>query len=155
MRQLLAKPNGIKLHCGATVEEAQSQGCVYDVMANAWTPKECYFPSLAEDFLALPNSTWFYDESHEQQISMDILREGNIVTLYPHPTHHDRHCLYTWRKLSLAAEMGSLVDTEAGSVPHTKHCTDYMAKMGDQIFEKPVQTSRKFIGCIRLGSTII
>lgn len=143
--------NNIQLHCGTTVEQAKSRNCIYDIMANAWTPQKCYFPSLAQEFLALPNSTWFYDEAHTRLIPRDVLRNGDIEVLYPHETHHDRHCLYTWRKLSIAAELGTLVDTEAGSVPHTTHCVDYMARMGDHEFAKPVETRRKFIGCSRLG----
>jgi hypothetical protein len=136
-------------HCGSSVEEARARNCIFDVMANGWTPPECYSARLTEEFLSLPDSRWYYDQDHTQEIPIDVLRLGNITAVFPAETHHDRHCLYTWRKLSEAAHSHGFVDYQSGTDTHTMHCTDYML---GKIHVKPIVSNMKFVSCIHLNN---
>ncbi|KAK1974635.1 hypothetical protein LZ30DRAFT_554574, partial [Colletotrichum cereale] len=108
--------------CGGSVEEAQELDCVFDIMSNAWTPRECYFEDLARDFLSLPNTTWYADEQHRELVPLEEFEKGEMPSVFPAADHHDRHCLYTWRKLQYAITEHLMIDTESVSGKHVKHC---------------------------------
>lgn len=137
------------LHCGTTVSEARNRGCMYDLMANGWVPHQCYDQTLVDEFLSW-GGTWYYDEAHTREIPEDVLFLGNLASFYPHDLHHDRHCLYTWRKLVNAAATGGLIDAESANPTHTEHCTNYL--MG-KINTPAIVSTRGFRRCIRMGST--
>lgn len=80
---------------------------------------------------------------------MEVLKLGNLAVVFPADTHHDRHCLYTWRKLAAAAQKHVLIDYQSNSVMHAMHCTDFML---GKLQGKPVKSERKFVSCVEVGS---
>lgn len=115
-----------KPHCGNTAEVARSRNCIFDVMLGGWTPPQCYSEKLETEFLTLPELKWYYDEAHTREISMEVLKQGELEIVYPAHTYHDRHCLYTWRRLHEAIMEGGMVDYQTGSPEHSRHCTQLL-----------------------------
>lgn len=136
-------------NCGSSVAEAKSHGCEFDPMVNGWTPQECFDKELSEEFMALPNYTWYYDADHARPIPMNELYSGELAITYPEPFHHDRHCLYTWRKLHLAAKLGTMVDSDTFWYNHSAHCTSYLLRLIP--LQKGVESHRVFLTCLPLG----
>jgi hypothetical protein len=136
-------------HCGNSAQEARARNCIYDVMLGGWTPPHCYSHKLETEFLTLPELKWYYDEAHTREISLEVLKQGELETVYPAPMYHDRHCLYTWRLLHEAVMGGGLVDYQSGSPEHTRHCTQLLLGV---IPPKPVKSEeRKFNYCVEVG----
>ncbi|KAF6821709.1 hypothetical protein CMUS01_11367 [Colletotrichum musicola] len=135
-------------HCGSSVQEAHDLGCVFDIVSNSWTPRECYFEDLALDFLALPDTVWYADEDHNNTVPLSELEKGEMPLVYPSFGHHDRHCLYTWRKLQHAASSKLMIDAESASGKHVKHCTDYLVGRYPDV--KPTLSHRSFSSCVNL-----
>lgn len=135
-------------HCGSSVREAHDLGCVFDVMSNSWMPRECYFEDLALDFLSLPDTAWYADEEHNETVPLGEFEKGEMPLVYPSFGHHDRHCLYTWRKLQHAIDNKLMVDAESVSQMHVKHCTDYLVGRFPDV--KPTLSHRSFSRCVEL-----
>ncbi|CZT10173.1 uncharacterized protein RAG0_14714 [Rhynchosporium agropyri] len=136
-------------NCGSSVAEAKSGGCEFDPMVNGWTPQECFNRELSEEFMALPNYTWYYDADHAKPIPADDLYSGELAITYPEPFHHDRHCLYTWRKLHLATMLGTMVDSDTFWYNHSAHCTSYLLRLIP--LQKAAESHRAFLTCLPLG----
>jgi hypothetical protein len=133
-------------HCGSSTTEATSLGCKFDPMVNGWTPLECYNKALSDEFMALPNYTWYSDPEHQHPIPMDILYQGEQAITYPEQFHHDRHCLYTWRKLHLAVAGRAMVDSDTFWYNHTAHCTSYI--LGLIPLQPKTESHRTFLTCL-------
>jgi hypothetical protein len=118
-------------------------------MVNGWTPQECFDRELSEEFMALPNYTWYYDADHTKPIPMDELYSGELAITYPEPFHHDRHCLYTWRKLHLAVKLGTMVGSDTFWYNHSAHCTSYLLRLIP--LQKGAESHRSFLTCLPLG----
>lgn len=139
-----------KPHCGNTVEVARMRGCIYDIMLGGWTPPQCYSEKLETEFMTLPELKWYYDEAHTREIPLQVLKQGELEIVYPAHTYHDRHCLYTWRRLHEAVMEGGLVDYQTGSPEHSRHCT--LLIMG-VIPSQPIKSEEtKFNYCVVPGS---
>jgi hypothetical protein len=138
-------------HCGNSAETARSRNCTYDVMLGGWTPPECYSPKLEAEYLTtLPDLKWYYDEAHTRELPIEVLKLGELETVYPAAGWHDRHCLYTWRRLSEAVQSGGLIDYQGGSPEHTRHCTGLLL---GTIPPKPVKSEKtKYNYCVVVGS---
>jgi len=138
-------------HCGNNAEQARMRNCIFDVMLGGWTPPHCYNEKLATEYLTLPDLKWYYDEAHTREISLEVFMQGDLETVYPAQTYHDRHCLYTWRLLHEAVNGGKgLVDYQSGSPEHTRHCTQLLLGV---IPPKPVTEPEeiKFNYCVDVG----
>jgi hypothetical protein len=80
---------------------------------------------------------------------MEVLYDGELAITYPEPFHHDRHCLYTWRKLHLAAMQNTMVDSDTFWYNHSAHCTSYI--LGLVPLQPKVESHRTFLTCLPVG----
>lgn len=149
-RDEFGHPKFPRPHCGNNAKEARLRNCIYDVMLSGWTPPQCYSQKLEDEFLTLPELKWYYDEARTREISLEVLKQGDLETVYPAPMWHDRHCLYTWRRLHEAVMMGGLVDYQSGSPEHSRHCTQLI--LGVIPHEAVKSEETKFNYCVVAGS---
>jgi hypothetical protein len=118
--------------CGHHAYEARSNGCMYEPMQRSWIPPECYFSEPSEEYSdPFSDREWFLDASLTQAANYSILeglRRGDNITAYTR-YFHDEHCLYLWRKLGIAMELGlPYIDSRTGNLEHTAHCATYIAR---------------------------
>ncbi|KAJ6442621.1 acetylserotonin methytransferase-like protein [Purpureocillium lavendulum] len=120
-----APPTGDEFgHCGASIAEARSLGCIFDPMSWAWQRPECYHPELVADFLA--RMDWRFYLSKQALPSEEVSREawirGDYLTLYGPGTWHTFHCTYSWRKFHEAFKDKKPMDNDILQIQHTMHC---------------------------------
>jgi hypothetical protein len=123
--------------CGSTSAEARANGCHYEPMQRSWIPDTCYTSSPSEEYTPFDDREWFYDVNLTRRIGEDGLRklregeelpEGEDNMAYAHMFHNE-HCIYCWRKLSIAVEKRlPLIDSKTKSLAHTTHCAKGIAK---------------------------
>jgi hypothetical protein len=116
--------------CGTNRHEAFSNGCIFDPAQYAWVPKECYFPSIAQDWIDPFNNSrqWFADEKLTVLADMEKVRAGENATVYSMGYAHHDHCLYAWRTLAFAvAERKPLVPSKSYNLVHSHHCANSIA----------------------------
>ena len=110
--------------CGNSTAEAQSAGCVLDLIAGAWVHPDCYDKELENEFLALSDWQWFEDGDGKSELTLETIR----ATGGPDPYHttkeyHQQHCVFTWHKLHRAVMNGWPIDSHVGLYKHTHHCS--------------------------------
>jgi hypothetical protein len=132
-------------HCGDSLEEARSLGCLYDPMINSWIPPDCHFPTLFEEALAF-NNTWYYDKDMQHQIPMTVLMRGEVEAYWPGPGHHQLHCLYTWKKLLWSIDKGVLADSYSASYEHGNHCIGWLMAPNENLGN----STRAFGRCVSI-----
>ncbi|KAI8625269.1 hypothetical protein F5Y19DRAFT_489747 [Xylariaceae sp. FL1651] len=124
--------------CGHTPTEARNAGCRFEPMMSAWIPKKCTFQDLIDDNAGtFENWPFFSDQDIKQPITGAELvgvQVGNFTKVFTsHGTAHDLHCLYAWRKLNLAAEIGAkFIDSKSRSLHHTTHCARHIAQLVEE-----------------------
>lgn len=109
--------------CGDSPDEARLNRCHFDPMLNSWVLEACYIAELGEEY-DMSEFLYFVDKNKTQPVDVEEIRHG----VYDHHvwtdgSHHDQHCIYTWRKLSLAIETRlPLIDTKTADFHHSTHC---------------------------------
>ena len=134
--------------CGTSPSKARELGCKFDIMMNGWVPLACYNEALSEKYLA-QNGFHFYTDAYAQdEVSLDVVRQGEWSGLYTGWEHHFRHCGYMWKTLVLAVETGSGVyDSSSSSFDHTAHCSEMMFEDGRMmaLMDSPSVGNESFI----------
>ncbi|OTB00952.1 hypothetical protein M426DRAFT_26061 [Hypoxylon sp. CI-4A] len=111
-------------HCGSTIAEAKSLGCVFDSMSWAWQRPECYHAELVEDFLSRMDWKLYYTNEtvESKEASREAWERGDYVTLYVDKAWHFFHCMYSWRKFHEAFQKKMPMDNDIAMFGHTMHC---------------------------------
>ncbi|GAB1199700.1 hypothetical protein APSETT444_009057 [Aspergillus pseudonomiae] len=119
----------ISCNCGETVEEAIANNCRYDSIAAAWLPPACRNDELLEQFeTSGPNSdgSWMYyaDKNKTRVLSLEEVSMLPKTGSHFFTTHqwHLVHCAYYWKKMFLAAEMGTVIEARYNNLAHINHC---------------------------------
>ncbi|KAF4918352.1 hypothetical protein CGCVW01_v008955 [Colletotrichum viniferum] len=149
------KQHSLSCNCGETIEEARSNGCVYDSLAAAWLPPHCRSSKLTAEFESLgPNepdttgNTWGYWHDQNQTHPMTLeevsqlpeaARRGQHARFFTTHEWHLVHCVFYWRKMWEAArcergvdgascgEDGILViEKRYDTLMHINHCMTMM-----------------------------
>jgi hypothetical protein len=108
--------------CGNTSAEARFNNCHFDPMLISWVPEACYIAEPGEEY-DISEFKWFADEKRTQPIDMNLVQSGDYDHVFTDGSHHDQHCIYTWRKLSIALERRLLMlDTKTADFHHSTHC---------------------------------
>jgi hypothetical protein len=108
--------------CGYSPQQARERGCVFDVMMQLWTPKDCFDSSLSERFLEVGNWTWYADPGAEHVFTLEEMRKGEHDAVYVAQDYHITHCIYAWERLVRAMRTRAPVITELISYDHVIHC---------------------------------
>ncbi|KAA8647329.1 hypothetical protein EYZ11_004074 [Aspergillus tanneri] len=119
----------ISCNCGETIEEAIANKCKYDSIAAAWLPPACRNDELIEQFESSgPNSdgSWVYyaDKNKTQILSLEEVSMLPKTGSHFFTTHqwHLVHCAYYWKKMFLAAEVGTVIEHRYNNMAHISHC---------------------------------
>ncbi|GKZ36053.1 hypothetical protein AbraIFM66950_006928 [Aspergillus brasiliensis] len=136
---------GISCNCGDTLAEALSNNCKYDSLAAAWLPPACRNDDLTSAFEQAgsnPDGSWpyFADLSMTRPLSLEEVsmlpdtrtgggEVGNVF--YTTRRWHLVHCIYYWKKLFLAQELGTIIERRYDSVGHIEHCQMAILSGGD------------------------
>jgi len=56
-------------------------------------------------------------------MDLEMVRAANYTHIFTDGSHHDQHCIYTWRKSAIAIERRLLLlDTKTADFHHSTHC---------------------------------
>jgi len=146
--------------CGATAAEARSNNCHYVPMLRAWVPDACYFPEPDSEYDIFHDRPWFEDWNMTRPADMQKVITGvENYEIFASRFHND-HCLYVWRKLSIAVERGlPLLDEKSADRVHADHCAMMMTKTFDSIWNrtweedfanKKTHAPLGFLSCVRI-----
>jgi hypothetical protein len=108
--------------CGSNADEARAKGCVFDVMMQLWTPKDCFDSVLSDRFLEVGNWTWYADPGAQKIFTLEEMRKGEHDAVYVAQDYHKTHCIYAWEKLVRAMRNQQPLITELISYDHVIHC---------------------------------
>lgn len=113
--------------CGTTAAEARANNCHYDSMQRSWIPHACWFPEPNDEYDPFRDRLWYADADFIQPADIGKLERGDDYwgfTKY----FHDEHCLYAWRKLTIAVEKRkSMIDSQSADIGHSTHCAKRIA----------------------------
>ncbi|PQE15551.1 Major facilitator superfamily transporter protein [Rutstroemia sp. NJR-2017a WRK4] len=110
-------------YCGLTVQEAQDNGCVFDLMMSGWVHPLCYDQDLSDEFLRVGNFTFYKERGAINILPEAEARLGNYDFLYTNGTYHYQHCAYIFAKNVRANKKPPLVlDNKSRSKEHVEHC---------------------------------
>ena len=158
--------DGRLLTCGDTLEEAERNGCKFDIMTFAWTPPACYDEEMAQGALddyselapykATGTWPWWRFENHTEPLAQTPDDIQKFDPIFTNNHYHRAHCLYLWRimhragtkKLNGGGE-GVYVYEKAVGWEHVIHCNKLLNDM-----ERPVDylaMAVKVVGhCVRI-----
>jgi hypothetical protein len=112
-------------HCGNSSAEAQSRGCVLDLIDRAWIPPECHDDQLMDEFLHIQDWHWYADAEQRQEIPREVIEQGGGPSpVFVSNDYHWHHCAYMWRKMHRSIHHGKPMDNHLNSYGHTIHCSN-------------------------------
>ncbi|RDA88375.1 hypothetical protein CP532_5556, partial [Ophiocordyceps camponoti-leonardi (nom. inval.)] len=124
------EPGRNTCHCGNTIKEALSRGCVYDTMATAWLPPYCRDAKLTAEFDKSgpgPNGQWSYfaDEAGTQPLTTTQMASLGETggSFWASRDWHIVHCLFYWQKYVRMRETGVVMEERFDSIHHVRHCS--------------------------------
>ncbi|KAI0188740.1 hypothetical protein EV127DRAFT_115780 [Xylaria flabelliformis] len=113
--------------CGRSIEEAQLNGCLLDLVTGAWMKPECYNEELEKAFLAVSDWHWYLDKDGTQEITLETYKAtGGSNPVYVTVDYHSQHCAFAWQKLHHAFSRNSPIDSKVANKGHTSHCSRTM-----------------------------
>lgn len=125
--------------CGQSPSDARAKGCHFEPMMSAWIPAQCVYPSLMNEYPDIFSIwSWYSDSNLTAPITspsqLDELRAGNYSVIWTsRKNNHEFHCLYAWRKTSIALNApggkNGLLDTRSYDLHHSTHCAKGIWKL--------------------------
>lgn len=115
------------LDCGQTVAEAESRGCKFDSMMGGWLPADCYDEALSEEWLEGEEGRWYSDINLTKPLLHSEVRKGDYGSAFTRPDFHYKHCSYMMLRFLVGVKNRQMLDIDAISVGHAKHCTGVLA----------------------------
>ncbi|KAE8363748.1 hypothetical protein BDV27DRAFT_158527 [Aspergillus caelatus] len=119
-------PTGAEFgHCGNSIKEARSLGCIFDPMSWAWQRPECYNARLVDDFLT--SYEWHFYPNNQTRSAEELPEEkwkrGDYLGAWGSWSWHMYHCSYSWRKFHAAFQSQKPLDDDVLDPEHTVHCS--------------------------------
>ncbi|KAF1934449.1 uncharacterized protein M421DRAFT_415474 [Didymella exigua CBS 183.55] len=118
--------------CGATSEEGQRKGCVFDFIIGTWVRPECLDHTMYKQYISeweSLNISMFSDPDGLHKADKEYTLGGHYELIYSHGTFHYLHCIYTLEKRM------KLLNHELWAVPsnvmeeeHINHCLNITGK---------------------------
>ncbi|KAK8067396.1 hypothetical protein PG997_014143 [Apiospora hydei] len=123
-----ASPQEVSHDCGVSPEEASAKGCVFDMLAFAWVPQQCFDAELSSTYNTYEDFEFFYErENNNSRIPVDELKKGVNRRVYTSGKYHRTHCTYAWQTLQRAVLHGyALSDNKTMNQGHFDHCSYYL-----------------------------
>ncbi|EME84579.1 uncharacterized protein MYCFIDRAFT_173540 [Pseudocercospora fijiensis CIRAD86] len=118
--------------CGRNWQEAEANGCVYDVMMTAWMKPQCYDKELSDAFFYRDSGNWtfYHDSAGKDVMPHDELFRGRYTEYWVQVggTYHFSHCSYIWAKqLKQMGKKPMVLDSKSRNWYHTLHCANMLA----------------------------
>ncbi|KAI1805686.1 hypothetical protein F4811DRAFT_513873 [Daldinia bambusicola] len=135
------RPTGEEFgHCGHSIKEAESLGCIFDPMSWAWQRPECYNAELINDFLGIFDWHFFPNNQTrpEEELSRETWVNGDYNGAWGPWAWHMYHCSYSWRKFDAAFHAQKPLDDDILDPLHTEHCSiDIILRDTDPTLHEP------------------
>ncbi|KAF2206595.1 hypothetical protein CERZMDRAFT_10023, partial [Cercospora zeae-maydis SCOH1-5] len=115
--------------CGRNWQEAEANGCVYDVMMTAWMKPECYDKELSDSFFYRDSGNWtfYHDPEGTKVMPHEELFQGRYTEYWVQGTYHFSHCSYIWAKqLRQMGKRPMVLDSKSRNWYHTLHCANML-----------------------------
>lgn len=90
---------------------------------------------------------WYLDPGGRHELSRQDVQDGTHDFLFVSWEYHLVHCVYMWRKLHRAIEVGGIVDSYVGNYNHTMHCSKKLLADGVDRQEKNTIIHIKYPDC--------
>jgi hypothetical protein len=107
--------------CGSSPTEAQSHGCVFDLLSFAWQAPECYDSDTIAEFEAATHWTYYADEAGTVPVPQDEVALG-LRSVHVRWEFHLVHCMFMRRQMLRAVLDGRHLDGHVAAYGHTVHC---------------------------------
>lgn len=124
----------LPMSCGNSTEEAASRECQYNALSNRWLPSRCDVGLAREAVMESFNHEAFqfwHDPAGKSEITDNDWRNIRIGTvIWTTERHHFAHCVYLLAQSAAALNFGVLVEENAKSWNHTKHCIQTILSAG-------------------------
>ena len=119
--------------CGATVQEAQDLGCIFDLYSFTYYPPACFNEPLHKEFHAMHKQEINWYHVNGSGIPADEVMRGMNPTLETDSGYfHALHCTYEWERLVMALAEGRPLDWKVSSNGHSWHCSQNFLKRFDR-----------------------
>lgn len=149
IQRLTSRPD--VLTCGSTNEEALALGCILEPMVYGWMPAPCYFERLSSQYTPFEDRDWYTSNAYreEDKIPVEDLWAAKHEHIFTRQ-YHGEHCLFLWRKLNLAVDLGSKwLDHKTLDLKHTDHCVGELEDHGIEWRNASNDVVRGFYRCRR------
>jgi hypothetical protein len=111
--------------CGSFPSQAESCGCVFDLMNYGFTAPECFYEDLYEEALGTGPWPWYIGENLTLPLPQDVNILMRSVEVWTEIKYHYEHCKYTQKIMVRAVEDDDiLVPQEIARDYHRNYCTD-------------------------------
>ncbi|KAM0541199.1 hypothetical protein ACHAPJ_013339 [Fusarium lateritium] len=120
-----------QLHCGNSSTEAESLGCVFDLLTNNWMPEDCSDPitdNEYRDWVLAPDRqlgpwAFFLDSEAQHRVeSKEELSELVDTHVYTTRENHLAHCTFLARRMHRLTT-GEIKAVAHNTFAHTLQCT--------------------------------
>lgn len=112
-------------HCGTNPEEAQAQGCIWDIMSFGWAHPTCFDKEESDKWYEQYGPWEWYAEkpgNETEQIPLTTEQLPYTPLVWATQGYHIQHCLYVLKLIHLAGLNSAPVTNEGIEVGHTEHC---------------------------------
>jgi len=112
--------------CGSNADEARAAGCHFEVMTWCWQADACYDVELETQFRTYTDWHFFRDQEGKSEVlpsEYGELERRDELVLYTSWEYHIVHCLFVWRKMHRAPQLGLKWDGYIKDFTHTMHCS--------------------------------
>ncbi|KAF2095404.1 hypothetical protein NA57DRAFT_21537, partial [Rhizodiscina lignyota] len=111
---------------GSSPEEAERNGCKFDIMMSAWLPSQCSNRTLSEEYLNQYNWQWYADPQLVEVFSLEQMRKGQHRFAWTTPDFHVTHCAYMLERMVRSMKMDGekWADSDSVDIKHVHHCAD-------------------------------
>jgi hypothetical protein len=124
----------LPMSCGNSTEEATSRECQYHSLSNRWLPRRCDVSLAKQAVMEAVNHEEFqfwHDPTGESEITDEDWKDIEIgKVVWTTERHHFAHCVYLLAQSAATLEFGVMVEENAKSWNHTKHCIQTILSAG-------------------------
>lgn len=124
----------LPMTCGNSTEEATSRECQYNALSNRWLPRRCDVALAREAVMEAFNHEAFqfwHDPAGTTEITDKDWRDIKMGTVvWTTERHHLAHCVYLLAQSAATLNFGVMVEENAKSWNHTKHCIQKILSAG-------------------------
>jgi len=149
------------IKCGTSTEEARSNGCVYDILANHYVHESCFDEISTQSYMNEGTSWIGYLEKNKTTQLTTIEEMGDYDVYWTSQRDHIVHCGEMWKRQYRAfTQNWRYIDAITANEEHTFHCANYLVAMTDWAViagrdwrQEPNTVEVGFAGCYDRAST--